>query len=534
MVDLSARGSTLAEQGPETEGTWRAVVEYASDAILLTSPDDGRVLAANPAACTLLQRTHEEICAGGRPEIVVMNGAAERFAEERLRHGRARGVLTLRRKDRTTFLADLASTVFQNARGETWTSMMFRDVTESERARRALAILADAGRVLASSLEVRTTLQNLTDLVVPDLADVCTVDLVEPNGITRAVVAHRDPSRVSAFEAVRRPVIREDVSDGVDYVLRTGKPSCVYELTKEWLQTVAHDAVHFDAAHALGVRSFVSVPLIAHSVTIGALTLMSDGGVPAFGEADLSLVRALGERVATAIDNAHQHSQAVEARRLRDQVLGVVAHDLRGPLGTIALAAKLLARKTPGQETETIALAIRRADVLIHDLLLAAKMDTGTIPLDRRSEAMASILDELEALHCPLAEAKSLRLVVAIDGEPPRARVDRHRIVQMLSNLLANAIKFTPKEGRVELRCRRDGEQIVFTVSDTGSGIEPGDLPHVFDRYWQGARARHLGAGLGLWISRGIADAHGGAISVTSTVGKGATFTLVLPCDGKP
>jgi PAS domain S-box-containing protein len=181
MVHLGSTRASAVEL--ERETPLRAVVEHSPDGILLTAPD-GRILDANPTACALLGRTEEETCAAGRAGVVVPDDAAERLLEERRRTGCARGILTLRRKDGTTFLADLASTVFKSATGELWTSMTFRDVTESERGRRALEILADAGRILASSLDLRTTLKHLTDLVVPRLADVCTVDLVEPEGVT--------------------------------------------------------------------------------------------------------------------------------------------------------------------------------------------------------------------------------------------------------------------------------------------------------------------------------------------------------------
>lgn len=521
----------MADHRADSEARWRAVVEHAPDGILLTVLD-GRVLAANAAACALLGRTEEAIRAAVRAKIALPDEAAARFLDERRRTGSARGVLTLIREDGSTFLADVASNVFDGEGGEVWTSMTFRDVTERERARRALEILADAGGHLASSLDLRTTLRHLTDLAVPRLADVCTVDLVEPDGIERVAVAHRDPSRTASFAQLRRRTLRTDAPGGVDYVLRTGRPSAVYALDEEWLQRAAQDRDHLEAWRALGVRSLVSVPLVARGSTIGALTLMSVGGVPSFGDADLPLVRALGERAAAAIDNAHRHAEAIEARRLRDEVLGVVAHDLRGPLNAILITAATLARKAPSRETQTIAQAVHRADVLIHDLLLATKADAGGIPLERADESIAAILDEVSSIHRPLADAKDQSLVVAIDGDLPRAFVDRHRIVQMLSNLVANAIKFTPPRGHVELRSRVDGDRIVFTVSDTGAGIDPADLPHVFDRYWQAARERHLGAGLGLAISRAIATAHGGDIRVESTPAIGTTFTIVLPIRG--
>ncbi len=513
---------------------YRAVFEHSPAGMLLTRPD-GSILAANPAACAMLGRTEEEIRVEGRAGVVVQGPILEAFLVERRRNGHARGVITLRRKDGTTFLADVASTMFGSAPDDLWTSMMFQDVTEVERGRRALEILADAGRVLSRSLDPHVTLESLTGLVVPALADVCTVDMLEPDGVVRVAVAHRDPSRLPAFAQVRRRKMKQDATGGTDYVLRTGRPSCVFQLTDEWLARATLDRAHFETARTLGVRSFVAVPLVARSETIGALTLMSDGGVPAFGEADLPLVQALAERAATAIDNARRHAEALEARRMRDEVLAVVAHDVRGPLNVIMLAAASLARKGHEGSPDVAAIlrAVKRADALIHDLLLATKMDTGAIPLDQHPQSIGGILDEVSALHAHAAAAKSIDFIVAVDGELPRANIDRHRVLQMLSNLVTNAIKFTPPGGRVELRARTGREGIVFSVADTGTGIVPADLPYVFDRYWQAAHSRHLGAGLGLAISRGVANAHGGDIAVASEVGRGTTFTVTLPHDGE-
>jgi PAS domain S-box-containing protein len=520
----------LVEEVGELVGAdgWRLVVEHAPDGILLTAPD-GRVLAANPAACELLGRTEREICEEGRNGLVVANEALARMLTERAQTGKTAGILTMRRKDGATFLAEAASTVFESGRGEHWTSLSFRDVTEAERGRRMLEILADAGRVLARSLDLDETLKSVTDLVVPKLADVCTVDLVEPDGIRRAAVAHRDPTRAGDIARDHRRVVKPNATNGVDYVVRTGEPSCIFELTDDWLKRATLDDAHYRQARSLGVRSFVTVPLVVETKVIGALTLMSDGGVPNFGEADLSLAQALGALAATAIDNAHRHREAIEARRLRDEVLGTVAHDLRGPLNAIQLTAAVLARRSPGEELDTIRRAVRRADILIQDLLVAAKAESGTIPLELHDEDVQTILDEVEVLHRPLAAQKSLQLAVALEGETRAIRCDRHRVVQMLSNLVSNAIKFTPEQGSVTLRCRVEPERIVLSVVDTGAGIRPEDLPFVFDRFWQGAHSRRVGAGLGLAISQGIARAHGGDIRVESVLQRGTTFTVVLP-----
>jgi PAS domain S-box-containing protein len=510
------------------DARWRSIFENGLDAMLLTAPD-GSILAANPAACALLGRSEREICTVGRVGVAVANDAAVRFLAERERDGKACGVLTLRRKDGTTFLAEVSSAIFADANGAPRTSMTFRDVTERERSHQALEILADAGRVLANSLDIQATLTNLTNLVVPRLADVCTVDLFEGDEVNRVAVAHRDPSRVKDFIQVRRPMVRNDTLGGVDRVLRTGEPSSIFNVTDEWLRNVAHDEEHFLAARALGIRSFVATPLVAHDRTIGALTFMSDGGVPAFTEADLPLVQAMAERAALAIDNAHRHAEVVEARQLRDEVLGIVSHDLRNPLSAIRINATILGRSQPSRHVDAINTAVDRADRLLQDLMMAAKTEAGGLVLERRLEDVDSILEEVSSLHRTLADSRAITLIVAIDGHVPRAKVDRHRIVQALSNLLANAIKFTPPGGRVELRARGEANGVVLSVSDTGTGIAKEHLPHVFDRFWQGAQAREAGAGLGLTIARGIAEAHGGTIFVESRVGSGTTFTFVLP-----
>jgi len=531
--DATAERGSAARSGAEPAvaddaSKWRALFEHASDGMMLTIPD-GRILAANDAACAMLGWSERELRELGRAGLVVVDENAQRFLAERQRSGRARGILTLRRKGGTTIHVDVASSVFTVSDGATRTSMLLRDVTDAERARHALEILADAGRVLVSSLDEHTTLENLTSLVVPRVADVCTIDLVTPHGVTRAAAAHRDPSRLPEFRMIRRREMRADATAGVDFVLRTGEPSVVLELTDEWLRSATLDPAHFEASRKLGIRSFVAVPLVREGRVLGALTVMSEGGVPNFSEADVSLVRALGERAAAALDNARKHAEVLEARRLRDEVLGVVAHDLRTPLNAIHLAASLLARHAPSAETETIKRAVSRANVLIHDLLLAAKTDAGSLPLEKERARLQDLFAEVDDLHRRLADSKSLAFVVAVDGPLPALDVDPHRVVQMLSNLVGNAIKFTPSGGRVEMRARADGGRVVLVVSDTGPGISREALPHVFDRFWQGAHSHDIGAGLGLSISRAIAQSHGGDLAVESAPGQGTRFTITLP-----
>ncbi len=538
MSAAAAQTEDLRKGDVELESTmlWRTVVEHAPDGILLTAPD-GRILAANPAACVLLARTEEEICTAGRTGVLVLDEPAMRLIEERRRTGRARGVVTLRRKDGSTFLADVASTVFTKSAAQVWTSLTFRDVTESERARHALEILADAGRVLASSLDLRTTLKHLTDLVVPKLADVCTVDLLEADGVSRVAVGHRDPSLIAAFEQVRRRTLREDAAIGVDYVVRTGNPSCIFELTDDSLRTAAHDRAHFESARALGVRSFLAVPLKARSLTIGALTLMSDGGVPSFTESDLRLVQALGERAASAIDHARLYERAQRATQARDELIAAVSHDLGGPLGAIVGTTELLSRREVGEETRKALLEILRRSAewmkrLTDDLVDTARLEAGHFTVEKKSCGVRHLLKETLDLMQPLAQQKKLALEVRFPALEAELPCDHERILRVLWNLIGNAIKFTPEGGQVGVTAELGGDEVRFAVTDSGPGIAAEDLPHVFDRFWRGRRTERIGSGLGLAIARGIVEAHGGRIRAESEAGKGSTFFFTLPLGG--
>ncbi len=514
---------------PEARETppWHLVFDAALDATMLVTRD-GRIIAANPQACTLTGHTEGELLTAGRDGVVVANECFRRFLEERDRAGRARAVLTLRRRDGTTLLADVAAAAFTSPRGEKLVTLNLRDVTEAERNRRTLEILAEAGKFLGTSLDQQATLDGLTSLVVPRLADACVVDLFEGGEVKRVAAAHRDPTKAAQLIALRRPQARH-LGSSVDAVLRTGEPAVVERVTDEWLRRITEDEEQLRAVRALGVRSAISAPLMARGKTLGALSLVSLGETPEFTRADLVLVTALAGRAALALDNARQYREAVDARRMREEVLATVTHDLRAPLNAVLLTAGVLERRGASPELDRIKASVRRADRLIEDLLTASKVEGGRLALDLELESCAALVNEVLEAHRAEALAHELELTGTCDDAAGKVRADHHRVVQLLGNLVANALKFTGHGGRVTLSARADADAVVFSVTDTGRGIAPEDLPHVFDRFWQGAHTRQAGAGLGLAIARGIAEAHGGTLSVASTPGVGSTFRFRLP-----
>jgi light-regulated signal transduction histidine kinase (bacteriophytochrome) len=245
------------------------------------------------------------------------------------------------------------------------------------------------------------------------------------------------------------------------------------------------------------------------------------------------------QRRATEVDIERRLSSEQRAVRARDEVLAVVSHDLRNPLSVILLeAAQLLGHlpetgdervRTLRDSVERIRRSTTRMKALIEDLLELARIGAKSFPLDVQPVESRNLLEDAATDARPLADAKHISLVLDLT-DPPKIDADPHRISQVLSNLLGNAIKFTPEGGTVTLRARpRDGALSV-TIADTGRGIPPEDLAHIFDRYWRPKGSEEGGTGLGLYIARGIVEAHGGRVWAESSP-QGATFVFTLPLE---
>jgi len=527
FVDVTAR-KQAQDALRASEAEYRALFEHSLDGILLTNPN-GEILDANPAACRMLQRTRQEITAEGRTGIVdTSDPRLPVLLERRKAHGFARGELLLVRKDGTRFPVELASTVFTDGDGGPRTSMTFRDLTETKRDEEALRLLAQSSVLLQTSLDVDAVLETLTTLVVPAVADLAVVDLVDGTSVRR-FITQRGNGGDPLVDVVRASAPDHLTERGVSRVLRTCDPELVPVVTDDYLRRVARDPEHLAALRAMAPSSCLMVPLMARGALIGVLTLAHlDPARRPFDGDDLALARGLADRAALSLDNARLYAGAVEQRKLRDEMLGIVSHDLRTPLNAIALQAQLLARRHPSIDLGPILLAARHAERLVQDLLTISALDAGKLPLELKDEDLHAMLSEVVELHRAIAGDRGLTLELDCVPELGRARVDRKRIVQALSNLVGNAIKFTPPDGTIALRASRAPGEVRIEITDTGTGIEPGEIAHLFDRFWRGRHGAG-GVGLGLAITKGVVEAHGGRVTLKSQVGAGTTFTIVIP-----
>jgi len=243
----------------------------------------------------------------------------------------------------------------------------------------------------------------------------------------------------------------------------------------------------------------------------------------------LARERAARERAEIA------EQRALRALRAREEVLGVVSHDLRNPLSAIGMCARALDEATTLESSareavHTINQATEWMQRMIHDLLDVASIEAGQLSVERREEDMVILLIRAAEMFQPLADERGIALVTEIPHHLPNVYLDAERILQVLSNLLGNAIKFVGGGGTVTLRATREPGGVRVSVIDDGPGIPPEELPHVFDRFWHARRpASGQGSGLGLTIAKGIIDAHRGRIWIESTVGEGTKVHVTLP-----
>ncbi len=227
-------------------------------------------------------------------------------------------------------------------------------------------------------------------------------------------------------------------------------------------------------------------------------------------------------------------SKLRQAVRARDEVVSIVSHDLRNPVGTVYIAADLLLdiplpREKQKDQLRVIKRQAKLMDHLIKDLLDVSRIEAGTFPVALGKEDIGPIVHEAAEHLLPATRKRGITLQMQVSEPIPSVRADRTRILQVLWNLLGNAVKYTPDRGDVTVRVTATPDEVHVAVADSGPGIAADDLPYVFDRFWQVKRQDREGAGLGLAIVKGIVEAHGGTVAVQSSPGHGSVFSFTVP-----
>ncbi|KAB8320761.1 response regulator [Tolypothrix campylonemoides VB511288] len=411
---------------------------------------------------------------------------------------------------------------------------------EAEAQERRSTFLGEASRLLASSLDYRTTLASVASIAVPTLADWCFVDIIEKNltVFNDPIIVASDPEKEALIRELRQryppPV---DADFGAPKVLRTGQPEMATEIPDSLVLSIAQDARHLSLMRQLNAQSYMVVPLIAGKRKLGTIAFVL-ASERRYQKADLAMATELAQRAAIAIDNAMLYREAWEANRIKDEFLAIVSHELRTPLNSMLGWAKLLRQGKLNQATAAKALETieRNAELqkkLIEDILDVSRIVQGKIRLNLRPLHLIRVIDAVSESIRPIAQAKAIQFQSLLDPNVAQVTGDADRLQQVLWNLLSNAVKFTPSGGCIEIRLEQVNSMAQITVSDTGAGISADFLPYVFERFRQadGTSTRaNGGLGLGLAIVRHLVEMHNGTVYATSDgEGLGATFTVQLP-----
>lgn len=549
---LAGRSRAEANEGgrePDdfSRAQFERIVEIAADAII-SMDARGRIVLFNRGAEEIFGYARDEIM--GEPLSRLLperfrgqHGAhMRRFAESGTsarRMGERQEIAGLR-KDGREFPAEASISLLDTPRGRLFT-VVLRDITDRKKVEETQRFLSDASALLARSLDYEATMAGLARVALPHLADWCIIDVLQADGSLRRIqVAHHDDE----LDAVAQGLLAHPPDPARPHpamtVLETGEPELIDTVSEAFLEAIAANDHHLGILRRLGVASILVVPLVARGRTLGAFTLATADPARPYDTDDRLLAEELGRRAALAVDNARLYQAARDAVAVRDEVLSVVSHDLGNPLSAVRVSARVLGRLIDAGDTEGaraqmegIRAAVAQMERLIRDLLEVRRIESGRLKLVRRPEPVSDLVEEAVRSLRPLAREQGVRLVSRLENDLPRTiRVDADRVQQVFSNLIGNALKFTPRGGTITVGARGRDAGVEFWVEDSGPGMSEDQLGHVFDRFWQARQQGSHGIGLGLSIAKGMTEAHGGEIRVESEEGRGSRFSFALPADG--
>lgn len=542
IEDITAR-RRLEDEVRLSEAKSSGILSMSADAIISIDAEQ-RITLFNEGAEKIFGYSKADVI-GGPLDILIpervraahrQHVAAFATSPDAARRMGARAAAVVgRRKDGEEFPADAAISTFEVS-GSRVLTVVLRDVTEQKRIENEQRFLAEIGAALATTLDYEETLSRIAEISVRGLADVSIVDLVGDSGDAHRVrVVSRDPSHDWIRELFSIGPLDQRRAHLVRSALESRQPVLMPHPAPEDVGGVAQSDDRRRQRSATTLQSAVVIPLVSHGHVLGAMSFLSVPPSRAFETEHVRMANQLAERAALAIENARLYGAAQCAIQTRDEVLGIVAHDLRNPLAAVLVEAQVLRRTIAATDVESlesadaIADAARRMNHLIQDLLDVTRLEAGRLTIEPTRISAAQLAVEACSLQRALVSSFGLELRLELPEHLPDIWGDRERLLQVFENLIGNAVKFAKSGGSISVGAAPRDQDALFWVADKGPGISVEDQAHLFDRFWQARAAGRSGAGLGLPIVKGIVDAHGGHVWVESEPERGTTFFFTIP-----
>jgi signal transduction histidine kinase/CheY-like chemotaxis protein len=417
--------------------------------------------------------------------------------------------------------------------------LWYRDVSARKSRDDKLKFLLESTKILSITMDFKQRLEEKARLTVPLLADWCSVDIVQnDNSIKRLVLIHRDQKKVEQFkEYEKKYPLLPGVESIPERVIRTGESEFTPVVTEEIIMG-AHEFSEEQrrAVLGLGLTSFMTVPIGSGGKVFGAITLAYAESGRTYSKEDFVFIQEFTNHWRVLLENARLYREISRRDLSKDTFLAYLSHELRNPLAPIKSAIELLCIKNKDQELlpviKTISHQFNLMARLLSDLLDMTRFMSGKIRLDMRETDLTHIVDGIARSIRPIVDKAHITLRVSCPSKPVLLFADPTRIEQALSNLVHNAVKFTPHDGSIAIDLAQSDGMVTLKVKDTGAGISASEIEHIFEPYYQSERTRqgNQGLGLGLLLVRDIVKLHGGSVEAKSDgPDKGSEFIITLP-----
>lgn len=400
-----------------------------------------------------------------------------------------------------------------------------------------IKFLAEAGQILASTLDYNVTLLSVAKLLVDNIADFCIIDILENDEMKRVVVktAKKSDQEIANkfFKYPPDPRNKLAIYDAAT----AGMPILIKEATHQWLKTVSQIKQEREIVKKLKLRSFIFAPLKSRGKVIGVLTIASNKDGFSYSEEDVIFIDALAGRAGLAVDNSRLYSEAQNALRTRDEFISIASHELKTPLTSILLSLQFALRhlrkeKSDHQVISALEIGIsesKRLSALMNDLLNISVISTGKLKIEpEKTDLIRLINDSIEGFHLR-RNKKPIKIEFKHNEKHIWGDWDKIRLGEVFSNIISNAIKYG-KGKPVLISVQGKKRKVIIEIKDRGIGIAKDETGLIFELFRRTRiAAEYKGMGVGLYVSRQIIEAHGGSVKVKSTSARGSTFIISLP-----